>query len=194
MQIVGSTTVGVAIAAFLKAEFDSPTESRRLRAVLQRMGIGERIVTTPDLEDHGEIEHRSAVFERYRGREALFETLDLHRLAWVEARLSADDLRFRVLTCRHHFEDEYGTRNPEEIARIRNSRGSANGVVERLCNGEVLEPPLLVGTEALDRFVILEGHNRVISCLRDLSAVALPLRVLIGHAETVSTWREWPER
>ena len=77
------------------------------------------------------------------------------------------------------------------IASLLNARGQPNGVLNRVRDGQVLEPPLLVGTPSLDRFVILEGHNRIISYLRDLSVVVLPLPVLIGVSEEASNWREW---
>ncbi len=66
-----------------------------------------------------------------------------------------------------------------------------NGVLDRIRRGEVLEPPLLVSTGRLDRLVILEGHNRLLGYLRDLSAVTLPLPVLIGIDGCVAKWREW---
>lgn len=180
-----------AIAAWLKAELDSPTEAERLRAVLERLGIDERVVSSPEVGDTGEDRTRWLVFDRYRGRETLFETLDLRELAWASACFSEDDLRRRTRTCQHHFEEAYGTRDPGEIAELLNARGEPNGVLDRVREGDVLEPPLLVGTPGCDDFVILEGHNRIISYLRGPSIVVFPLPVLVGFSGTVSRWREW---
>lgn len=123
--------------------------------------------------------------------ETLFETLDLRSLAWWWAALSAEDLEQRVFTCRHGYERRHGTRRAAAIAVQLQRSGETNGVVQRVRAGEVLEPPLLVATESLDRLVILEGHHRLLGYLRDLSAIALPLRVLVGTSADVVGWREW---
>ncbi|MHC5066803.1 MAG: hypothetical protein ACYTG5_22845 [Planctomycetota bacterium] len=187
-----STTSDDAIAAFLKAELDSPTESGRVRAALARLGLDERVVSSPDITNAAEGMQRWSVFDLCRGGEALFETLDLRALDWVRARLSAEDLRNRVRTCRHHFESEFGTRDPGTIAGILNGRGDLNDVLDRVRNGEALEPPLLVSTPSLEQFVILEGHNRIIAYLRDPSVLPRPIPVIIGFSDAVAGWREWP--
>ena len=188
---ISATTADNALAAFLKAELDSPTEAVRLRAVLVRNDIDERVVSRPDIGAAREDRTRWFVFDQYRGREVLFEGLDLRELEWIEAGFSEHDLRARTQTCRHHFEDEYGTRDPGAIAGVWSARGRPNGVLDRIRDGDVLERPLLVSTPGLERFVILEGHNRIISYLRDLSVVTLPLPVFVGFSDTVSGWREW---
>jgi hypothetical protein len=179
------------MAAFLKAELDSPTEGGRLRATLMRLGVKERIITDPHPGHDGEDMTRWSVFEHYRGQETLFETLDLRELEWIKANLTEHDLRYRTKTCRHGFENRYGTRDPSKIAAVLNEECAPNGVLARVRNGEVLEPPLLVATPRLDLFVILEGHNRIISYLRGTTARAFPMVAFIGFSENVARWREW---
>lgn len=185
-------TLDDAIAAFLKAELDSPTEAGKLEAVLTRLNIDARFVARPCVNNTLEQSIRWSVFRHYRGGESLFETLDLRRLKWVRAWLDEGDLRSRIRTSRHHFETTYETTDPVAVAELWSNAGRPNGVLDRIRAGEVLEPPLLIGTPARDCLVILEGHNRVISYLRDLSAVALPLPTLIGCSAAVTAWREWP--
>ena len=183
-------SLGEAIVAFLKAEYDSPTEGARLRDTIEASGFDDswlRGEATAAREDAA----RFRLFERYRGGETLFHTLDLRSLEWWWAALSADDLEHDVFTCRHGFEERYGTRQAAVIAAMLERSDAPNGVLDRVRAGEVLEPPLLVSTGRLDRLVILEGHNRLLGYLRDLSAVNLPLPVLIGIDGRVAQWREW---
>jgi hypothetical protein len=49
-------------------------------------------------------------------------------------------------------------------------------VIDRVRRGETLEPPLLVGVPGQDRLVIVEGHHRLISCLRRPELVRFPDR------------------
>ena len=184
-----ASTASESLAAFLKAELDSPTEGHRLRAVLDRLDVPEQVLASPNVDHPAEDECRWAILDSYRGGKSLFDTLDIRNLDWMRARLSERDPGNRTVTCRHRFENEYGTRDPSQIALELNARGHSNDAAKRLREGENLEPPLLVGNSSLDRLAILEGHNRIISYLRDLSAVALPLPVFIGIGRQVSHWR-----
>ncbi len=187
----GDASCNDAIAALLRAELDSPTESARLRAALVQLHVDEHLVAEPDVGNSRENSTRWAVFGAYRGRETLFETLDMRALQWRWELFGELELRTRVVTCRHHSEREFATRDPGRIADVLNSNARPNGVLDRLRNGEVLEPPLLVSLPRCERLVILEGHNPVLSYLRDVSVPVFPISVLVGVSDEVSRWREW---
>ena len=151
------------------------------------------VVTKPDLADAEQNRTRRRIFEHCRGREPVFDGLDLDSLDWHWAELSEHDLRDATLTCRNHFEARYGTRRPGVIAKLWDARRPTlrNGVMERVRAGERFEPPLLVtGTEAKP-LVILEGHNRIISILRAAADYEFPLRALVGKSPRIAAWCQW---
>lgn len=186
-----ATTCHYAVAVFLRAELDSPTQASRLRDVLRRLQVNHCVIATPDVSNAHENSLRWRVFESYRGKESLFDTLDLRELTWLRTRMTEAELRGVVRTCRHHFETVHGTRDPGRIALTLTAQAQPNGVIDRINNGEQLAEPLLVSTPALNQFVILEGHNRIISYLRSPLDVNFPLPVIVGYSTSVSAWREW---
>ena len=66
-----------------------------------------------------------------------------------------------------------------------------NGVRRRVAAGVSLEPPLLIGLDSESDLVVLEGHNRLISYLRDPVPDLFPVRVLVGTSAHVVGWCQW---
>lgn len=193
MISAGSATEAQMYACFLRAELDSPTEAGRLKRALSALGEDADILLRPDLSSEVENERRRRLFELYRGSEPLLEGLCLREMSWQWVDLTEADLCERTLSCRHHFESTYGTRRIAEIAATieRQQPPVANAVTDRLMRDEVLEPPILVAEPDMRRFIVLEGHNRVIGYLRNPSVVRFPIRALVGVSPQVSQWREW---
>ncbi len=175
------------LLAFLRAEIDSPTEAERVRHALATLGASEEMI----LGDLADTETLFTLFKAYRGGEALFDGLSLRELDWCWMNLTLADLRVKTLTCRHHFEREYGTRQPAEIAQARNLSQLPNGVMEKVLAGSTLEPPVLIGCPDLSRLVILEGHNRLVSYLRAPMQMHFPVLAIVGTGDSVSDWCEW---
>lgn len=181
------------VLCFLRAEMDSPTEALRLTAALELCGLAPDILTEPDLQDADESRARRDLFNAYRGTEPVFAGLPWRDLTWYEATLSEADLRTRTFSCRNHFASTYATRSIDQIAALwdRENSPGVNGVVARIRRGDSLQPPILMAQPALDRMVILEGHNRLISYLRNPSVVTFPLPALVGVSSDTSQWSQW---
>lgn len=175
------------LRAFLRAELDSPTEAGRLKRTLSRLSAPEETI----LGESADTEALYTVFEEYRGREALFDGLNLRELDWYWTDLTLQDLNSRTFTCRNHFEQKYDTRRPAEVASIWNLAHEPNGVMDKVSNGQGLEPPILIGCPDMSRFVILEGHNRLISYLRVPTEVHFPIPAIVGLSKHVSQWCQW---
>lgn len=180
-------TFKAVLLAFLRAELDSPSERQRLRATLVRLRAPEEII----VGDSADAESLWRIFTAYRGLESVFDGLDLRALVWCRTELTLDDLEAKTFTCVNHFLETYRTRRPIAIARAWNESGLPNGVLAKIRRGEKLEPPILVGDTEMQRLVILEGHNRLISYLRDPDTVQFPLTVIVGTSSNVSLWCQW---
>ncbi|MEM7018501.1 MAG: hypothetical protein AAF512_14315 [Pseudomonadota bacterium] len=182
-----------AFLSFLRAELDSPTERTRLLKTLRQLKLSEQVITGAYLEKPDSNITPWGVFKAYRGKEDVFEGLNFQEITWYQTALTEEDLRFRTLTCRNNFENKFGTRKPDEVARQLNveSPAAPNGVIERIQQGHVLEPPLLLTDPSLKRLVILEGHNRLLSYLREPSVVNFPIKVLVGLSPSISHWCQW---
>jgi hypothetical protein len=178
---------GQVLLAFLRAELDSPTERSRVLAALSRRGLAEATLS----DGAPETSALWRLFLDYRGRERLFDGLDLSCLTWFWFDLTLEQLKSTTLTCRHHFESAYGTRNPATVASVWDREHRDNGVVKKILDGRVLEPPILIGDDRLSKLVILECHNRLISYLRGRSLVQFPIRAIVGTSPRVSDWCQW---
>ena len=176
-----------ALRAFLRAELDSPSESERVKKTLSRLGAQEEMIC----ENSADTETLWNFFREYRGRETLFDGLDLRLLEWYWIELALEDLQSKTFTCINHFETNYGTRRPTVIASAWNASQQPNRVLEKITEGDILEPPILIGDPALQRLVILEGHNRLISYLRDPAPVQFPIDAIVGTSSHVSQWCQW---
>jgi hypothetical protein len=100
-------------------------------------------------------------------------------------------LETKIFTCINHFKDTFGTRQPGTIAKVWNESLKPNGVLTKVRKRQQLEPPILIGDLDFKKLVILEGHNRLISYLRDPSAVQFPIAALLGTSANVSRWCQW---
>lgn len=191
-KVVGAATEDDMVATLLRAELDSPTEADRLARALAEGGATPALIRSADTTNEDENRLRREVMDIYRGRERVFADLP-NDLAWIWAELTESEVRDRAFTCSYHFEERYGTRRVAEIAALLNELRPAvpNDVVDRLRAGHTPEPPILVAEPRMDRFVVLEGHNRLISYLREPSAVSFPLQVLVGLSDGISEWSEW---
>jgi hypothetical protein len=181
------------LLCFLRAEMDSPTEGARLLAALDDCGLDSSVLTAPDVDDEEEHRARRNLFHAYRGGESVFVGLPWDDLTWYEATVTEADLRDRTVTCRNHFESRYGTRRIDQIAELwdRSTPPVPQGVLARIRHGETMQPPILISEPALERMVVLEGHNRLISYLRNPSPVTFPLSTLIGVSPHASRWCQW---
>ncbi|NJN81048.1 MAG: hypothetical protein HC802_01330 [Caldilineaceae bacterium] len=130
------TTLKVALLAFLRAELDSPTEGKRVEATLARLHLHPEVIL-----GHGaDAEKLWDVFIEYRGREPLFDGLDLRLLTWNWIALSREDLETRTFTSINHFEQTFGTRSPNAIAKIWDDTLEPNGVLDKIQGGLRLDP------------------------------------------------------
>jgi hypothetical protein len=182
-----SSSIKEMLLAFLRAELDSPTEAENLKSTLKALELDEELV----LGDTADAETLLRLFDAYRGWQDVFDGLDFLAMDWFSFELDLHELRFSTFTCKHHFERRYGTRSPLEVAEVWNRANKPNGVLARLAEGHVFEPPILIGDQSLSKLVILEGHNRLLSYLRSPDQVRFPVATIVGTADNVSRWCQW---
>jgi hypothetical protein len=176
------------LLSFLRAEFDSPTERERLESALRRINQPAMAITSDDAD--AETLHR--IFMAFRGEEQIFCGLDLRTFDWHEVDLAEPDLA-RIVTCRNHFEERFGTRELGAVALAlkRSGKSSADGIIERTRAGVCLERPILLAEPDIGRMVILEGHNRMIAYETHRTEVQFPIKALLGTSSAVSRWSQW---
>lgn len=182
-----------ALTAFLRAELDSPTERRRLKRSLEALRLHEGIVRNANPANKSEAQTRAELFHHYRGTEALFDGLVLAEVNWFRSALQETDLRCRTFTCRNNFEKRFGTRSLDAVAaQIQNGTTiPAGGNVARVLAGEKLEPPLLLTDPNWSRYVVLEGHNRLLAYLQGATDMFFPIEVLAGVSPNIERWCQW---
>jgi len=199
MRLLGSVTEAYVIAEFLRAEIDSPRFGPRVRARLEADAMPISIIQQPDTGSAAENEYRAALLHGYRGAggsapllEGLPESIDWQRVALDHAALRA----VRYIDYPYWNELSGGTRSPAVAAqRIRageTAMGRSNdpfiAVATRLCAGESLGVPILIGPSRDAPLVVLEGHTRVTGMLLALECLPAEIEAVVGFAPGVRDW------
>lgn len=159
------------IAQFLSGEYRSKRFSDDIKASMEKLGVPEQVITNPDIENDRENALRRRVLGDFRGygeNRELFENFP--RITdWRLCRFEQGDLE-RVLYIDYSYWNELsdGTRSPlsaaENIRQGKMVYGVPNdgfiAAAEYLKNGGKLPRTILI-TADLERFVIVEGHQRL---------------------------------
>jgi len=160
------------VALFLCTELPAARSRDDLRALLERDGLPERVVTRPDLDDDAENQARLRLLTQHRGygtRTELFDGFpDDVRWQWM-AITPAELARVRFIDYDYWFELSGGTRLATDAApRIRAGVAPfgapsdwALGMAQAVADGARFPPLILVTTGPGGDLVVLEGHARL---------------------------------
>lgn len=178
------------VAAFLRAELDSPRWAADVSAGLARIGASRALIEQADPSNSAENRERVQVLA-YRGypeRTALFAGFPTN-VAWQRATLDATDLaRVRVLNQPHWVTYSGPSRLAANAAggvATGSEAGHVAAVAAILRDGGSVPEVIVVGT-SLDDLVILEGHVRVMAALG--GSPPPNLSAFVGVSPDMANW------
>jgi len=187
------------VALFLRTELPAARHRDDLRALLERGGLSERVITAPDLGDDAENQARLRLLTWHRGygtRTELFDGFpDDVRWQWM-AITPAELARVRYVDYDYWVELSGGTRLPVDAApRIRAgvapfgvSSDWALGMAQAFADGARFPPLILVTTGPSGDLVVLEGHVRLTAYMLRPDRLPPELEVLVGSSPDMAAW------
>ena len=201
MQIVRAAREAEVVAAFLRAELDSPRWRERLLGLLREDGVDEAVVAEPDVHDPAQAAYRERLLDRHRGwlrREGLFDGLP-ERIEWCHAALHPDEvLSILYIDWDWWLRLSGGTRRPlDAAARIRAGE-TADAIAER--HRPIAErlrtanpPPELIAVAPPDRsrLVLMEGHCRLTAYALYPEYLPDELEIFLGTSPEIARWSEF---
>jgi hypothetical protein len=159
------------VALFLRTELSAARFRDALRALLERAGLPERVVSDPDLDDPAENQARWQLLTWHRDygtRTGLFDGFP-DDVCWEWMAITPAELaRVRYIDYDYWVQLSGGTRLAVDAApRIRAGVAPfgvasdwALGMAEAVAAGARFPPLILVTTEPDSDLVVLEGHAR----------------------------------
>ena len=187
------------VALFLRTELPAARFRDKLRALLEREGLPERVITDPDLDDDAENQARLRLLTQHREygtRAGLFDGFpDDVRWQWM-AITPAELATVRYVDYDYWVELSGGTRLPVDAApRIRAgvapfgvSSDWALGMAQAFADGARFPPLILVTTGPSGDLVVLEGHVRLTAYMLCPDRLPPELEVLVGSSPSMAAW------
>jgi hypothetical protein len=181
------------VALFLRTELPAARFRDTLRALLERAGLPERVITDPDLGDNAENQARLRLLTEHRGygtRTGLFDGFpDDVRWQWM-AMTPAELAGVRYIDYDYWVELSGGTRLAVDAApRIRAGVAPfgvpsdwALGMARQVAQGARFPPLILVTTGPGSDLVVLEGHARLTAFMLARDQLPPELEVLVGSS------------
>jgi hypothetical protein len=201
MRIVRAASEAEVLAAFLRAELDSPRYRMRLLELLGEDDVDESILRKPRLDDADECAYREVLLDRHRAwlrRKGLFEDFP-ERVEWTRVALVPEEvLAIRYINWDWWLRISDGTRRPvDAAARIR--RGEVAGVTAeehepiaaRLQAPEQRAELIAAAPPDLSRLVVVEGHVRLTAYALYPQYLPAELEIFLGTAEDMNHWTEF---
>jgi len=190
------------VAVFLRTELPAARTRDSIRALLERDGLPEHIITVPDLDDDAANQARMRLLTDHRGygtRTELFDGFpDDVRWQWM-AITSAELARVRFIDYDYWVELSGGTRLAVDAApRVRAgvapfgvSSDWALGMAQEVARGARFPPLILVTTSPAAQVVVLEGHARLTAFMLARDRLPPELEVLVGSSPVMTRWGLW---
>lgn len=190
------------VALFLRSELPSERFGPGIRTMLERDGIPEHVVTTPDLGSGAENQVRMRLLTEHRGygnRTEIFGDFpDDVRWQWM-AITPAELAGVRFIDYSYWIELTGGSRLAvDAVPRIRagvETFGVPNDGLLRLgkavAAGTQFPPLILVTTGPGGILVVLEGHTRLTGYMLARDQLPPELEVLVGSSAGMTRWDCW---
>jgi hypothetical protein len=199
MRVIESVAECHMVAAFLRAETESPSFSGGVEQFRQGMRISPRVITDPNLGDIVENQQRALVlgYRGYGRNVGLFAGFPLG-VAWARAEMDLPELEaVRYIRDEGWVELSGGTRVASDAVRrittngARPSADKIRTIEAELAQGKAFPPLILVGLDGrrpADQLIVLEGHARLTAYLLRPELVSWPLQVIVGYSTGISGW------
>ena len=190
------------VAVFLRTELPSGRWKDDLRALLERAGLPDRVITAPDLGDDPENQARLRLLTEHRGygtRTEIFDGFpDEVRWQWM-AITPAKLAEVRYIQYDYWDELSGGSRLAvDAAARIRagvTPFGVPNNgkleMAQAVASGAQFPPLILVTTDFGGYLVVLEGHVRLTAFMLARDQLPPELEVLVGSSPAMTRWDCW---
>jgi hypothetical protein len=190
------------VALFLRTELPSARWQDGLRALLERDGLPDRVVTDPNLGDDTENQARLRLLTVHRGysaRTELFEDFpDDVRWQWM-AITPSELAEVLYIDYDYWVELSGGTRLAVDAApRIRAGVAPfgvhsdwAPAMAQAVAAGARFPSLILVTTGLGGDLVVLEGHCRMTAFMLARDRLPPELEVLVGSSPTMTRWGCW---
>jgi len=195
MRIVRAAREAEVVAAFLRAELESPRWGARLQAFLDEDARDAAV-----LQDPGADAYRAELLDRHRGwlrRQGLFAGLPTE-LEWSLAALAPDEvLAIRYINWDWWLTASGGSRRPEDAAgRIRRGEIPGVTVAEHEPIAAQLAAPdapelIAVGPPDFGSLVLLEGHARLTAAALFPDRLPPELDLFVGASSDIQRWSEF---
>ena len=181
------------VALFLRTELPAARFRDKLRALLERDGLPERVITDPDLDDDAENQARLRLLTEHREyttRTGLFEGFP-DDVSWQWMAITPAELAtVRYIDYDYWVELSGGTRLAADAApRIRAGVAPfgvpsdwALGMAREVARGARFPPLILVTTGPGGDLVVLEGHCRLTAYMLARDQLPPELDVLVGSS------------
>ena len=185
------------VAAFVRAELESPRFRDQVLALLAADGKDASLVVRPNVEDADENAYRDSLLDRYRGwtrRDGLFNGFP-HDVEWFRAPLTpAELLSILYIDWDWWSKISGGTRRPLDAARRIRSGEVPGATVEG--NEAIAARPragddhelIVVAPRDQSRLVLLEGHVRLTAYALFPDALPAELEILLGLSDELAGW------
>jgi hypothetical protein len=188
------------VALFLRTELTSVRFRDKLRALLEREGLPERMITAPDLDNVAENQGRLRLLTQHPDYRADYFDGFPDDVCWQWMAITPAELA-RVRYIEYDYWDELsgGTRLAVDAAsRIRAGvapfgvpNDGALGMAQAVAGGARFPPLILVTTGPGGDLVVLEGHVRLTAFMLARDRLPLELEVLVGSSPTMTRWGCW---
>jgi hypothetical protein len=190
------------VALFLRTELFSDRFEDTLRALLERDGLPERVITAPDLGDDTENQVRLRMLTEHRGyasRTDYFEGFpDDVRWQWM-ALTPAELAGVRFIDYSYWNELSGGSRLavdavPRIHAGVAPFGVPSDGLLDlaqAVAAGASFPPLILVTTGPGGAIVVLEGHVRLAAFMLARDDLPDELEVLVGSSPAMTRWDCW---
>lgn len=196
MRMVERVAEAMMIAAFLKAEINSPRWKQCILEQLARDGVSRSLVDTPDLKDDRENALRTKLlgFRGYNQDTYLFAGFP-DDVEWQRAVLAVADLRkVAVINQVPWIEFSGRSRLAWEAARnlasgqvVHAVRDDIDGALKQLARGIPFPEIILVGRPLGETLVVLEGHVRLMALLT--LGDEIETTAIVGTSPNISKWQ-----
>jgi hypothetical protein len=201
MRLVGPASEAEVVAAFLRAELDSPRYGATISKLLGDAGLHESIVRRPTFASAAENAERDALLERHRAwlrREGLFNGFP-DGVEWFRAALSPElVLSILYINWDWWLRATGGTRRPLDAAdRIRRNEvegSTAEALQPIAARLRSLEPPpelIVAAPPDYSRLVLVEGHVRLTAYALYPEYLPDELEVFLGTSEEITGWSQF---
>jgi hypothetical protein len=188
------------VALFLRTELTSDRFGDQLRALLERAGLPDRVVTDPDLGDDAENQARLRLLTQHPDYRADYFDGFPYDVRWQWMAITAAELaRVRYIYYDYWIELSGGTRLAVDAAPRIHAGVAPFGVpndgalemAQAVADGARFLPLILVTTGLGGDLVVLEGHARLTAFMLARDHLPPELEILVGSSPTMTRWGCW---